>query len=182
MIALLKEIPELNSLFKRMKGNTTHLPLYHHQNTFHIDKAVLDYYHMTLDRFAQHASGKWQLPIDLENVMEEDQLIKFRLRNPLEENEKISLPFRYDYQLNTYTLSLQRNQPSQLLPDMLIIYLLLYNLSMIARYEIDWWTELFKEMGHHDLPFIKGLLEVCEFKIPLLVGDWLMGKEKDLTK
>lgn len=177
MLALLKEIPELSSLFKRMKGQASQLPVYLHKESFHISHTVLDHYHMTKERFIQQAIGKWQIPIDLESVVEEDKLIKFGLREPLDEHKSIGLPFRYDYRSGTYTLSMQKDEPSQMLPDMLILYLLLYNLSMIARYEIDWWTELFKEMGHQDLPFIKGLMEIAESKIPLLIGEWLLEKD-----
>lgn len=177
MITLLKEIPELSSLFKRMKGNLPQLPISLHREALHIDQAVLNHYHMTKDRFIQLAAEKWRLPIDLENITEEDRLIKLGLREPISKNKESLLPFRYDYRLDTYTLSLQKDMLSQLLPDMLIMYLLLYNLSMISRYEIDWWTELFKEMGHQDLPFISGFLDVAEFKIPIIVGEWLAGKE-----
>ncbi len=177
MIALLKEIPELSSLFKQMKGRATHLPVFLHKNAFHIDQAVLDHYHMTKERFIQHAIGKWQLPVDLKNIVEEDKLIKFRLQDTIDLQKDAHLPFRYDYQLGTSALSLQKEELTQQLPDILILYLLLYNLSMIARYEIDWWTELFKEMGHQDLPFIKGLMEIAEIKIPLLIGQWLIKKE-----
>ena len=177
MITLLKEIPELSSLFKRMKGNLPLLPISLHKETLHIEQAVLNHYHMTKDRFINLAAEKWRLPIDLENITEEDRLIKLGMREPINKNKESLLPFRYDYRLDTYTLSLQKDMPSQLLPDMLIMYLLLYNLSMISRYEIDWWTELFKEMGHQDLPFISGFLDIAEFKIPILVGEWLTGKE-----
>ncbi len=178
MIALLKEIPELSSLFKQMKGRATHLPVFLHKNAFHIDHTVLDHYHMTKERFTQHVIGKWRLPIDSNCIIEEDTLIKFQLQDSLDLDKDVHLPFRYDYHSGTNALSLQKDEPAQQLPDILILYLLLYNLSMIARYEIDWWTELFKEMGHQDLPFIKGLMEIAEIKIPLLIGKWLIERER----
>ncbi|MEH7304285.1 YaaC family protein [Neobacillus drentensis] len=38
--------------------------------------------------------------------------------------------------------------------------LLIYNLSMIARYETEWWRELTKMMQNRDYPFIWSLLNV----------------------
>lgn len=179
MITLLKEIPEISTLFTRMKGQTSHLTVSFQEGAFHIGQEVLDHYHMTLERFLQHAEGKWQLPIDYERVAGEDKLLKIGLRESFTNERRTRLPFRYDCRSDMYTLSLQKDETCQQLPDLLVMYLLLYNLSMIARYEIDWWTELFKEMGHHDLPFIKGLMEVAEFKIPLLIRDWMKDKEGD---
>ena len=45
-------------------------------------------------------------------------------------------------------------------PELIIHYLLLYNSSMIARYETEWWSELTKMMPNQDYPFIQSLLSV----------------------
>ena len=48
-------------------------------------------------------------------------------------------------------------------PEMLSHYLLLYNLSMIARYETEWWSELLKTMPNKDYPFIVQFLNLTAF-------------------
>ena len=60
-------------------------------------------------------------------------------------------------------------------PELLIHYLLLYNLSMIARYETEWWGELTKMMPNHDYPFIDSFLQVTLEKGPFLIYQYLVG-------
>ena len=57
----------------------------------------------------------------------------------------------------------------------MVHYLLLYNLSMIARYETEWWSELTKMMPNKDYPFIKTFLDITLQKSPFLIYEYLMG-------
>ena len=41
-----------------------------------------------------------------------------------------------------------------MLPELISHYLVLYNLSMIARYETEWWSELLKTTPNDDYPTI----------------------------
>ena len=53
-----------------------------------------------------------------------------------------STPLSYEH-TNTYLpLTTDPRNPKPILPELLIHYLLLYNLSMISRYETDWWYDL----------------------------------------
>ncbi|WP_240376338.1 YaaC family protein [Bacillus piscicola] len=54
------------------------------------------------------------------------------------------------------------------LPAVCTHYLLLYNLSMISRYEGEWWGELLSQQQSLDYPFIKSYLEAAGTTIPKL--------------
>lgn len=47
-----------------------------------------------------------------------------------------------------------------ILPELLTHYLLLYNLSMIVRYESEWWSDLLKNYSHYDFVFISQFLDI----------------------
>lgn len=49
-------------------------------------------------------------------------------------------------------------------------YLLLYNLSMISRYETEWWGDLISIKPEKDYPFIIYFLQLTSKKIPMLLG------------
>ncbi|WP_368731596.1 YaaC family protein, partial [Pseudomonas sp. 2822-17] len=59
------------------------------------------------------------------------------------------------------------------LPEIMTHYLLLYNLSMICRYEIDWWGELLYSFTNNDLSFIKSFLQCTSEKAPRLLQSLL---------
>lgn len=43
---------------------------------------------------------------------------------------------------------------------LLVHYMILYDLSMIARYEVCWWTNLIRSHESYDYPFIKSYLDM----------------------
>ncbi|SFA56617.1 YaaC-like Protein [Anoxybacillus pushchinoensis] len=58
-------------------------------------------------------------------------------------------------------------------------YLLLYNLSMICRYETEWWYDLLQSYSNDAYPFIVQFLEATERKIPSFLYHYLLHNEKD---
>ena len=75
-------------------------------------------------------------------------------------------------------LSLNKNSNGYLLPELISHYLLLYNLSMIARYETEWWSELFKTIPNDDYPTIIQFLKQLNIKLLFLYTIGLL-KEKN---
>ena len=77
-----------------------------------------------------------------------------------------STPLYYEHLTNTYYLPLTTDprNPKPILPELLIHYLLLYNLSMISRYETDWWYDLLGSYGSEDYPFIYQFLSISAQK------------------
>ncbi|MGM8365479.1 YaaC family protein [Virgibacillus sp. W0181] len=59
-------------------------------------------------------------------------------------------------------------------PETMIHYLLLYNLSMICRYETEWWGDLLNTKPEMDYPFITQFLRITGEKMPLLLGEELL--------
>ena len=55
---------------------------------------------------------------------------------------------------------------------------ILYNLSMIARYETEWWMELLKNRTTEDYPFILAFITLTTEKGPSLLGELLENKMK----
>lgn len=62
----------------------------------------------------------------------------------------------YEYFINIYYLlfMIDFRNFKLILFEFFIYYLLFYNLSMIFRYEIDWWYDLFGSYGFEDYLFI----------------------------
>ncbi|WP_026568929.1 YaaC family protein [Sediminibacillus sp. JSM 1682029] len=56
-------------------------------------------------------------------------------------------------------------------------YLLLYNLSMICRYETEWWGDLLHTLPNEDHPFIVHFLQVTADKVPFLLGWYLYDQQ-----
>ena len=78
----------------------------------------------------------------------------------------IVLLLYYEHLTNTYYLPLTTDprNPKPILPELLIHYLLLYNLSMISRYETDWWYDLLGSYSSEDYPFIYQFLSISAQK------------------
>lgn len=173
MVSLLEEIPELKSLFYTMKKKNTFMDMIVNSQaaTANIPISILDYYHMTAERFQQYIMDKGKFP--LKKVEQNGTELQLHFDTPYHFTRSTCLPFRYNFLSNNYSITLNRNGHTQTLPDLMILYLLLYNLSMISRYETEWWSDLFKSMPHYDLPFIESLLQIAENKIPMIIFDWL---------
>ncbi|HLS08935.1 YaaC family protein [Lentibacillus sp.] len=58
--------------------------------------------------------------------------------------------------------------------EIMIHYLLLYNLSMLCRYETEWWGDLLAAKPDKDYPFIKHFLTITAEKIPYLLGKYML--------
>ncbi|MFP7477216.1 YaaC family protein [Terribacillus saccharophilus] len=61
-------------------------------------------------------------------------------------------------------------------------YALLYNLSMICRYEAEWWTDLLHVNRQKEYPLIVRFLEVTAEKFPLLIGSYMLKHFEDIKK
>ena len=172
MVDLLMELPELEPIFNKIKNKRTSVEVqFNQQHTIaYIPEYVLDHYKMTADRFKEHIKSKWDIPIL--GVQQDGNMLSLHFEHVYEPIHG-NLPFRLNIQTGKHYLSLQKEGVTTTLPDILILYLLLYNLSMISRYETEWWSDLFKEMPFYDLPFIQSLLNIAERKVPQLITEWL---------
>lgn len=170
METLIREIPEMEaSSFFSIKNFVILTP---NGKGYFLPKSILDYYKMTSSRFIEFIQIKSNLTFTLQEVS--DGLL-------LEPGEVLlynsTSPIRYHTDIQMFMLSLNKNSNGYVLPELISHYLISYNLSMIARYETEWWSELFKTTPNDDYPTIIQFLKVTQNKTPFLVYNWLMNRK-----
>ncbi|MBO0962746.1 YaaC family protein [Neobacillus sp. MM2021_6] len=165
MEELLQLIPELDELFFILEGKRTFGRLSQEGDRFLIPEAVLDHYHMTEDRLKEFLGPKLAKGIEFSGeglalLMGDSKFLGVS-------------PLKFHLEDGCYTIPLNKNHLFSF-PELLIHYLLLYNLSMIARYETEWWSECTKMMPNQDYPFIESFLDITLKKGPFLIYQYLM--------
>ncbi|WP_373889955.1 YaaC family protein [Neobacillus cucumis] len=165
MEELLQLIPELNDLFFVLEGKRTFVKLTQQDNDLMIPESVLDNFHMTESRFKEFFATKSKNSVEFSN-----EGLSFRISNGFLSEMS---PLFYDLENNHYAFPLLKGNFLHF-PELLVHYLLLYNLSMIARYETEWWSELTKMMPNGDYPFIQSFIEITMDKGPFLIFQYLM--------
>ncbi len=114
---------------------------------------------MTLNRFEQYLKQHMKEPYPIVSEKNGELLIRY---SPVQ-----SSPFLLDQDGTPYLLSAKDDHC--FLPELAVHYLLLYNLSMICRYETEWWGELLHNFDGTDLPFIVKFLDLVQEKAPELI-------------
>ncbi|WP_066322371.1 YaaC family protein [Bacillus sp. FJAT-29814] len=166
---LLQLIPELDELFTILLGKRTHCRLVKKDGNLIVPEAVLDHFHMTENRFKEFLSGKFVSGVEFSN-----EGLSFSGEDSERWITEVS-PLKFNFEEGCWALPLNKDKFFHF-PELLVHYLLLYNLSMIARYETEWWSELTKMMPNRDYPFIESFLNITMKKGPFLVYQFLMGK------
>jgi hypothetical protein len=169
MEELLQLIPELDELFALLSGKRTHCQLSQTEGGLIVPEIVLDHFHMTENRFREFFSGKF-----VNGVEFSDEGMSFSTEGSEKWITEVS-PLNYNLEDGCWALPLNKDKFFHF-PELLVHYLLLYNLSMIARYETEWWSELTKMMPNRDYPFIEQFLKITMNKGPFLVYQFLMGR------
>jgi hypothetical protein len=160
---MLVQIPELEEAFLVLLKKKT-MFWFTQQHELIINESMLSHYHMSEDLFKQYLNEKLtgDLSWDSANT----------LRAPF---AKEYLPFRWHVNKNRLALPGIRNVATTI-PEVLIHYAILYNLSMIARYETEWWVELLKNRTNEDYPIITTFINVTTEKSPFLLLKILKDK------
>ncbi|RIW26842.1 hypothetical protein D3H55_23450 [Bacillus salacetis] len=162
---LLSQIPEMNDTFQMVLAKRTHFPLSRQDNLLTFGDRTLDHYHMSRERLSHFLKEKTNNKIDVYNG-------SLQILTP----ELVELPpIRLNIRDNSYSIPVDRSD-AYTLPEPIIHYLLLYNLSMIARYETEWWSELLKSNSSDDYPIIKNFLCLSLEKPPILIKNYLFSK------
>ncbi|WP_404330618.1 YaaC family protein [Mesobacillus maritimus] len=167
---ILKFIPELSFHFSKLTGKPTFLELTKDADLFILSKNILDVYHMTENRFMDYFQSKSVASLSFQEVNDHQLAFKMEPHSVVE-----PIPLKYNYVNSHYSFPLNRGD-LYMMPELMLHYLLLYNLGMIARYEIDWWSELIKMMPNEDYPFIESFLGASLQKGPYLIYRYLEGK------
>jgi len=168
MEELLSLIPELDPLFKRVESKSNFTMVSQIHNELLIPEKILDRFHMTDSRFGEYLISKSGIPLKFQGKKEK-QLI-FRTEGSIFTAHS---PFKFNLDENKIVFPLAKTELFHF-PELMIHYLLLYNLSMIARYETEWWSELIKTMPNRDYPFIYSFLDCTLKKSPFLIFNYLL--------
>lgn len=180
MLELMGKIPELETLFQYSQKEKM-LYKVHTVDEHHISFSsnILDRLHMTKERFSRYIETSCKhlsILFTPSETFEPDLLFSASTKtwNPL-----YSTPLSFDCNTSTYYLPITKDVRSckLFLPEPLIHYLLLYNLSMISRYETDWWYDLLGSYASEDYPFIYQFLGISAKKIPYYVLLFLLGQQ-----
>jgi hypothetical protein len=178
MRSLLQRICELHQLFSIYYEEVLSLHvIYDHLNqNIIIPTQILDYYHMTFERFKDYITKELRF-MNITSVKDESR--KFYINLTLDKKQKLTPlgcePFQFGIYDKTYRLPTNITEVFKM-PEVMVHYLLLYNLSMISRYETEWWNELLHSYSSDAYPFIIKFLSVTSDKIPFLLYYFLLDK------
>ncbi|MBB6447961.1 YaaC family protein [Bacillus benzoevorans] len=170
MREMLQQIPELAPMFTMLEKQNTFMKIPLHQSSFAFPIKVIDHFHMTENRFVEYIQNKSSGTLSFQK--KEHNLLLFDCHN----SHSHLLPFKYHLEDQDFYFSLLKRDLLNF-PELLVHYLLLYNLSMIARYETEWWSELLKTMPNRDYPFIVSFLDVTSEKGPFLAYQYLTTRD-----
>lgn len=169
MQELLYSIPELGDVINITKNEMPYLPIgMVTDSTVSIPLSILDDYKMTQDRFIQY----FQTYTSYRHIGNESkEKITFSGKH---ENQSFSYsPLLYHHQ-NSMLYMTRNKEQFTYFPEVLVHYLLLYNLSMICRYETEWWGELLHTFNSSDLSLIIEFLNITSEKTAFYLHSFLM--------
>ncbi len=170
MHTLFHHLADMHPLFFKIYGKSISFQgrLQHDMLLFPTD--VLDHYHMTPNRFEQYLETFTHSGYDKsKRIYEKEQHISI----PLLRSATLGAPWLFNDKGIPYLLKNRELTEACPLPELAVHYLLLYNLSMISRYETEWWGELTHTFDGADFPFIIHYLSIAEEKIPPLIATFL---------
>ncbi|MDF2607800.1 MAG: hypothetical protein K0S34_1996 [Bacillales bacterium] len=169
MLSLFVRIPELTSFFE----STTNIKYLDKvsitDDSICINKVVLDDLSITEDTFI----SKY---IENKTVSYKSNNDCFFIKGYTNKIEKNNFkPFYYNIHNEDY-YCISNRYISNFIPELLAHYVILYNLSMICRYETDWWMELLKDNSTIEYNSIRLYLDYCNNKISFLIKDYILDQ------
>ena len=168
---LFSSVPELVETNSFYKLSVPYLFIQElHSKCYQFPDQILDRYHMTDSYFKTYSQSLCSFTL---NWVHQDDLI-FQLNDS--ESLFAHSPFRYHTINNKWYFPSKRN-PFTNIPELTIHYALLYNLSMVARYDIEWWNDLFLYRTTKDFVFINRFLQIAFKKIPFLITSYLLDEK-----
>ncbi|MFD1337412.1 YaaC family protein [Oceanobacillus iheyensis] len=172
MLLLLANIPELQVLWNYQQRETLIDVGEINNKQLVFPTSILDHYHLTRNAFV-HRIRPFLPPI--KEVKEERTLFRIDLQNVVMQADG---PFfvHMDNQRLYFPTSRDIYFPYS---EIIAHYLILYNLSMLCRYETEWWGELMVSKEDRAYPMIEHFLEVTRRKIPYLIEKELHSMYSD---
>ncbi|OEH91927.1 YaaC family protein [Bacillus solimangrovi] len=171
MRLLLQMVPELSNLFNQSTPKTHSQPVDFNNNSLTIPLNVMDSLNMTVEHFVRFINEYFKI----EKFNVENDMLK------LDVSETITpitcTPLQYHFSERRYYIPNKRPLFNTL-HECMVHYLILYNLSMICRYETEWWQDLQHHFSNKDFSFILAFLKLTKQKIPYLVSMFLNSFER----
>ncbi|MFK2827225.1 YaaC family protein [Bacillus sp. B190/17] len=163
---LFMQIPELAYIFSFQTKQFPFHPLKKNEvGLYSLTTQILDDYQMTENRLADFLKQKTNERILIQQSKKNTLLLKISTGIP-------PAPCRFNILENQWVFSRYKTAEA-FYPELLIYYPILYNLSMIARYETEWWYDLLKLAPGKEFSLIKQFLNISTYKIPFLIGEYL---------
>lgn len=169
MRSLLLRIPDMSDLFffhDQYKNNFTIGNIKGEQ--FTISSSILDDLNMTYERFRLFLQQKLSFVHTLSEI--DQHHISLEIDKPL--SPVFCSPLTFHFHKQQFCIPSHRDH-FNLLPEIMVHYLLLYNLSMICRYETEWWSDLLHSYTGKDYPYITHFLSLTAEKVPYLLLTFL---------
>lgn len=159
---LLAVIPEMRHLFALTGNNYVDQVSVKDDHVLNISKRLLDRYHLSIKGMIQKI--KPYIP-PITEIEKRSEVHTIYLQRPITKgphpffiermSQKIFMPNRHSLFL--------------VIDELLIHYMVLYNLSMIARYEVEWWGDTITAKSTGDFPVIQHFLDITAQKLPSIV-------------
>ncbi|MEB1806339.1 MAG: YaaC family protein [Bacillaceae bacterium] len=162
---LLRQICEVHSLFTQIERKKKPCLVQISNKAVKLPNKILDEYQFGLSSFCSYISERSKQ--SFKPILEHQFNDHFSISMDTSVSSIQCHPFLYDGNGNYY-LSPYKSDLLDI-PEMIAHYLILYNLSMICRYETEWWGELFHHYPENDYPFISNFLSIATDKVPLLL-------------
>jgi hypothetical protein len=173
---LLMQLPELNPLYVQMNGTVNQVKMERvKESVYLLPKSVSSHLHMSDIRFTQYINTSFSSKVNIEEKVAESESLLVKLNEEVK-NFNCS-PLNFHLVENTFYFPVKRDllQPP-FLNEIMIHYVILYNLSILSRYDTEWWSELFHTYSSVELPFISQFLQITSKKVPFLLGQYLHSK------
>lgn len=167
---LLTTIPELIPLMSKAKGSTlAAIGSVEHKKII-LPESICDGYNATWQTILRRISPT--LP-EIQQTFENSKTLEIHFDEPI---GFLSIPGFFIAVDGTIYTAGSKSSTSDM-SEMMIQYLLLYNLSMLSRYETEWWGDLFSLKEDIDFQAINIYLDAAAGKFPFLAASWLQNVE-----
>ncbi|MFD1066974.1 YaaC family protein [Oceanobacillus locisalsi] len=166
MRLLLCSIPELSNLWQLHQEESLIAVGEKNSTQLRFPNRILDGFHLKEETFIERI--RCFLP-PIQAIQQQKEALQVDLIAPIQDWNG---PFRYHMENELVYFPANR---ANYFPysEILAHYLLLFQLSMICRYETEWWGELIQMKTDKEYPFIAHFLKITRKKTPALIGERL---------
>ncbi|AKQ71141.1 YaaC family protein [Bacillus sp. FSL W8-0445] len=176
MKQLLARIPEINKVLAFQRKPNPIVKAAVEDRLIWLPSETPDAYNMSSKRFIEHV----EYHLNWSFCREEKEGIIFSAAQK-ECRPSTSTTLLYDLEHGAYYFPAERDRFLKL-PEILVHYLVAYNLSMIARYETEWWYDLLLQSASDDYVIIQQFLHIVESKFPYYIAELLIRKKENNKK